>query len=160
MEVYDIAKEFVMLATEENISVSTCESMTGGLIAGTITSIPGASNIYYGGFVTYTVESKCQFLNLDINFFDTTSVVSEKTAFIMAQRICEITGSDLGISVTGFAGPDDGPENGHVCVGLCWRKNTTTFTKQFYGTRDEVREKTVQFSLLQGIEILRRNRNE
>lgn len=105
----------------KNMTFATAESCTGGQIAQQITSLPGASKVYRGGVVSYWTEVKGAVLGVPQETLDTYGAVSEPTARAMAEGVRKITGADIGVSVTGVAGPDSderGNPVGLVFVGL------------------------------------------
>jgi len=103
------------------MTFATAESCTGGQIAQQITSLPGASNVYRGGVVSYWTQVKADVLGVPQEVLDTYGAVSEQAARAMAEGAARITGADLAVSVTGVAGPDSderGNPVGLVFVGL------------------------------------------
>ena len=116
---------------EKRLSLSAAESCTGGLIAKRITDIAGCSDIFFGGCVTYTNEIKQRLLGVSADTLEKFGAVSAETAIEMARGVRERTGSDIGISATGIAGPGGGSEEtpvGTVFLGIStkdgesWRK--------------------------------------
>ena len=91
-----------------NITISSAESCSGGLISKMITDIPGCSAIYPGGVCAYSNEMKIKWLNVKSSTLEQYGAVSAETALEMAQGIRNVTGSDYGISTTGIAGPGGG----------------------------------------------------
>jgi nicotinamide-nucleotide amidase len=103
------------------LTLSAAESCTGGLIAKRITDIPGCSDVFFGGCVTYTNEVKQRLLGVSADTLDAHGAVSRETAIEMARGVRERTGSDVGISATGIAGPGGGTEEtpvGTVFLGI------------------------------------------
>ena len=94
------------LLKEKNLTFATAESCTGGDVARRFTDIPGASEFYVGGAVTYTDEVKAKVLGIDPELIKNNTAVSHQVAQAMAERIRKITGADMGVSTTGLAGPD------------------------------------------------------
>ena len=92
------------LLTNKGATIATMESMTGGLIGSTITDVPGSSAYYKGGFITYETQAKTN-LGVSQNDIHTYGVVSPQVALSMAKRTIELTKADVGISITGSAGP-------------------------------------------------------
>ncbi len=90
------------------LRLATAESCTGGLVAGCITEIPGASDIFFGGFVTYDNAAKVTALGVDEALIRDHGAVSAEVARAMAEGVVERTGADIGIAVTGIAGPSGG----------------------------------------------------
>ena len=106
---------------EEKLTLSAAESCTGGLIAKRITDIAGCSDVFFGGCVTYTNEVKQRLLGVSGDTLEKYGAVSEQTAMEMAKGVRERTGSDIGISATGIAGPGGGSEEtpvGTVFLGI------------------------------------------
>jgi len=103
------------------MTLATAESCTGGLVAEKLTAIPGASAVYRGGVVSYWTSVKADVLGVPQELLDTYGPVSEQCARAMAEGVRKLTGADLGVSVTGAAGPDAderGVPVGIVYVGL------------------------------------------
>jgi nicotinamide-nucleotide amidase len=106
---------------EHRLTLSAAESCTGGLIAKRITDIPGCSDVFFGGCVTYTNEVKQRLLGVSAETLDAHGAVSSETAIEMARGVRERTGSDIGISATGIAGPGGGTDEtpvGTVFLGI------------------------------------------
>ena len=120
MDVESIEEAVLPLLRERGLTFAAAESCTGGEIAKRITDIPGASAVFAGGCVTYTNEVKARLLGIDRELIETNGAVSEPVARLMAERVRAVTGADLGVGVTGLAGPDgDGThEVGTVFVSL------------------------------------------
>lgn len=106
---------------ESGLKLSAAESCTGGLIAKRITDIPGCSDVFLGGCVTYTNEVKQRLLGVSALTLEEYGAVSEQSATEMARGVRERTGSDIGISATGIAGPGGGSDKtpvGTVYLGI------------------------------------------
>lgn len=106
---------------EKKLTLSAAESCTGGLISKRITDIAGCSDVFFGGCVTYTNEVKQKLLGVSAATLDRFGAVSVETALEMARGVRERTGSDIGISATGIAGPGGGSEQtpvGTVFLGI------------------------------------------
>ncbi|MGA8172498.1 MAG: CinA family protein [Methylocystis sp.] len=131
--------------------VTTAESCTGGLVAGAITDLPGASEIFDRGFVTYSNAAKVEVLGVRTETLDTHGAVSRETAIEMAQGALKHSRATLAVSVTGIAGPDGGsPEKP---VGLvhfaCAGPDGARHVERRFGslTRDEIRAAAVAQAL-------------
>lgn len=100
-------------------TLASAESCTGGKFAAAVTDVPGASNIFGRGFVTYSEEAKIEELKVSVDTIADHLVVSAQVAEEMAVGARKMTGSDIAVSVTGYAGPDDGPlqESGLAYIG-------------------------------------------
>ncbi len=121
------AFELVTALKDSNLTLSTAESCTGGLIAKLITDVPGCSSAFYGGCVTYTNQIKTELLGVDPEIFDVHTAVSEACAKAMAEGVRRRLGTDIGISATGYAGPGGGTEAdpvGTVYIALSTNRQT------------------------------------
>lgn len=98
-------------------SLATAESLTGGLVGGAITAVPGASDSFRGGVISYAVAVKTAVLGVPEAVIADRGVVSEQVAVTMAQGVRRVTGADVGLATTGVAGP--GPD-GDVPAGTAW----------------------------------------
>lgn len=130
--------------------LATAESLTGGLIGGSITSVPGASKVYVGGIVSYTNEIKHKLLGVDWSDLNTFGAVSAPVAKAMARGARNALEADVAVSVTGLAGPD-GDEFGHsvgtVFIGYADEKTAFAREYHFSGDREQVRRQTVQAAM-------------
>lgn len=127
VDVSSLEDAVVRLLTEKHLTVATAESCTGGLIAKRITDIPGSSDVFHMGAVTYANEVKTKMLGVPEDVLAEYSAVSPQVARLMAQGIRERSGADFGVGVTGLAGPGGGtPEKpvGLVYIALCDGQNT------------------------------------
>lgn len=132
--------------------LTAAESLTGGMFQSTICSVPGASNVFDGGFVTYAARAKEELLGIDHQVIAEHGVVSAQTAAQMAERSRQRLGVQVGLGFTGVAGPDrlEGQPAGTVWVGLAISGQPTT-TRLFhlgaYRGRQPVRRRSVQAGL-------------
>jgi nicotinamide-nucleotide amidase len=152
------AQMLLEAARANGLWVATAESCTGGLLAGAITTPPGASAIFDRGFVTYTNDAKRDLLGVREATLVAHGAVSEEVAAEMAQGALERSRADLAVSVTGIAGPGGSefkPE-GRVCFGLATRAGVRTEMVEFGPIgRDAVRAASVEQALgllLQAVE--------
>lgn len=140
-----IAAQVLALCREKGLTLSAAESITGGLIAKCITDVPGASQVFLGGVVSYTNGVKERVLHVPHETLETYSAVSEQTARAMAEGVRALTGADLGLSVTGVAGPDR-DDRGHAVgtVYLALSAGTGTQTRQLHlnGSRPAIRDRS------------------
>ncbi|MGB9678609.1 MAG: competence/damage-inducible protein A [Thermoanaerobacteraceae bacterium] len=145
----------VNLLKEKKLTVSTAESCTGGLLAGKITDVPGASEIFNLGLVTYSNKAKQNLLNVKSETLERYGAVSHETAEEMAINILHLAKSDIGVSVTGIAGPDGGTTDkpvGLVYVGFATKEKVDVKKLMLNGSRDKIRNRTV----LNALDIIRR----
>lgn len=149
----DICKVAAKLLLEKNITVSSAESCTGGLLASKLTEISGISKVFPGSAVTYCDEVKMKVLGVKKATLDAHTAVSRETAAEMAEGVRNYFGTDVGIGITGYAGPgggDDGTPVGQVYIGICFKGKTEVIGKIYKGSRNAVRERSVNdaFALL------------
>ena len=126
MDVECVEEAVIQLLREKHMRFSAAESCTGGDIARRFTEIPGASEFFLGGVVTYTNGAKAKLLGIDPALIEEKGAVSFEVAKEMAQRVRALMGSDIGVGVTGLAGPDgDGVhEVGTVFVSMATAEQT------------------------------------
>ncbi len=109
-----------------NLTLATAESCTGGLLAGAITSIAGASNWYEGGFVTYRLSAKQRLLGISADTLRKHGAVSKIVAIQMAQQTLTHCDAQVSIATTGLAGPQgDGTATAVGTLWIAWAMNTT-----------------------------------
>jgi nicotinamide-nucleotide amidase len=150
-----LANVVVQELLRKKLTVATAESCTGGLLGEKITSIPGASEVYGFGFVTYANEAKEKLLGVDGKILETVGAVSAECAKSMALGAREKSGADIAVSVTGIAGPGGGSEEkpvGTVYIGFCDKNGCDAYLFHQAGTRERVREK----SALCALDIIRK----
>ena len=112
------ASQLASYLIEHDLRVAVAESCTGGLLAGALTSLPGSSQWFQAGLVTYQLDAKTRMLGVPAELLAEQGAVNETVARQMAQGALAATGADLAIATTGLAGPDgDGTE---VPVGTLW----------------------------------------
>lgn len=132
-------------------TLGVAESVTGGLICGRLTNVAGSSEVFRGGIISYASDVKFDVLSVDRG-----PVVSEAAAMQMAQGVRRVLGADVGLAVTGVAGPDeqDGQPVGTLCVGIALPDGTLLATTSVLpGLRDQMR----QFSVITALDFLRRH---
>ena len=117
IDVDSLERRVLELLEEKGMTFAAAESCTGGLVAQRITSVPGASAHFKGGVVVYTEQAKGRLLGIEQEFIDSHGVVSAAVARKMARRVRKKLKADLGVGITGWAGPD-GDDVGLVYVAL------------------------------------------
>ncbi|ADM09922.1 hypothetical protein PB2503_09344 [Parvularcula bermudensis HTCC2503] len=146
-----LAARLIALGIETETQIATAESCTGGLIAGALTEIAGASAVFTHGFVTYSNDAKVQCLGVPAALIAQHGAVSAPVALAMARGARSVSGADLTLSVTGIAGPGGGsPEKpvGLVFFGVSDRRGTIVHRRVFAGRdRHNVRRETVRTAL-------------
>ena len=146
------------LFIQNNLTVSTAESCTSGLLASRLTDVPGSSQYFKGGSVCYSNELKINDIGVDKDLIERYGAVSEEVAESLAKNIAQKNNTDIGIGITGIAGPDGGTEKkpvGLVFVGIFYKNNL--YIKRYNLTPDRItnRELTVTLCLNEIRKILR-----
>ena len=140
----------VRLLAKYELTVTTAESCTGGMIASKLVNVPGASDVFNEGFITYSNKAKRKILDVSKNTLKKYGAVSEQTVREMALGGVFAADSDACIAVTGIAGPDGGTAEkpvGLVYIGCCIKDEVTVKECHFHGTRMEIREQSANAAL-------------
>ena len=143
------------LLRERGVSLAVAESCTGGLLAARLTDVPGSSAFFERGFVTYSNRAKVELLGVPADLIEAQGAVSEAVAAAMAAGARRAASTDIGIGITGIAGPDGGtPEKpvGTVFVAFDGAAGTRVRQALYPGDRERVRHQATQSAL----EMLRR----
>lgn len=146
----------VRLLKKNGLTVTTAESCTGGMLAARLVNVPGVSDVYREGYITYSNKAKRRLLDVNKSTLKKYGAVSEQTAREMAIGGVFANGADVCVATTGIAGPDGGTEE--KPVGLvyisCYLKDKVTVERfQFKGNREKIREQTV----VKALDLLRRS---
>ena len=176
---FELIKKVFFVLRERGIKLITAESLTGGLIASEFTKISGASEVLWGGYIVYTPQAKISLLNIEPDIIDSFGVVSPQTVEAMALGAVKnffnascAPEPAVSIAVSGVAGPSslEGNPPGTVCVSSAFfcpapsdfkilKKDAFVFkthTYRFSGSRDEVREQTVNKAFLHVLSLTKR----
>lgn len=140
------------LLKENEFTITTAESCTGGMLSARIVSVAGVSEIFNEGFITYSNKAKRKYLGVKKSTLVKYGAVSEQTAKEMAKGVCDVTKADVGVGITGIAGPDGGTKEkpvGLVYIGVCVKGKTMVKEYHFKGERSEVRESAATYALIQ-----------
>jgi nicotinamide-nucleotide amidase len=132
------------------LTLAVAESCTGGLIGHRLTDVPGASDYFLGGVVSYSNAAKQDLLHVPAEVLAQTGAVSPETARAMARGVRAVFHADLGLAVTGIAGPSGGsPEKpvGTVYIGLATADGEDVWHAQFYGNRTQIKILTAETAL-------------
>ena len=144
-----IEEQVVNKLIDRGFHISFAESCTGGLCCGTLVNVSNASKVLDMSFVTYANEAKVELINVNPETIENYGVVSEQVAGEMCIGVAEKAHSEVGVGITGVAGPTGGTAKkpvGMVCFGFYILGNVTTRTIQFGNIgRNEVRAKSVDF---------------
>ena len=136
-------------------TVAVAESCTGGLVGHRLTEVPGSSRYFFGGWVTYDNRAKTDWLGVDPKLLAAHGAVSEPVAAMLADGARRAAGSDVGLALTGIAGPDGGTPDkpvGTLVVGLASARGTVTSRWRFHGTRSQTKLAFSQY----GLDVVRR----
>ncbi len=159
----DMVTEFVVkYLCEQGITISTAESCTGGLLSSAITSVPGSSKIFWLGLCSYSERAKVEYLGVDAKVISEYGVYSEQTASAMAKAIKKKSGSQIGVGITGIAGPlpdEDGKPAGTVFVSVTDGEREIVRDLALYDgsiepTRENIRFEAVSRALRMVAELL------
>ncbi len=146
----------VKLLAKHDLTVTTAESCTGGLVAGRLINAPGASEVFKEGFITYSNKAKRKYLEVSKSTLKKYGAVSPETAREMATGGVFATDSDVCVAVTGIAGPDGGTEEkpvGLVYIATYMKDKVQVERYQFKGNRGKIREQAV----VKALDLLRRS---
>ncbi|OPJ56833.1 CinA family protein [Alkalithermobacter paradoxus] len=146
----EMENELVKILIDNDFTISIAESCTGGIISSRIVSFPGVSSVFYEGIVTYSNESKMERLNVKKETLDKYGAVSEEVAREMAIGITKNGKVDIGLSVTGIAGPRGKTETkpvGLVYIGLYIKGNVKVKKINLMGDRNKIRNEASNVAL-------------
>ena len=153
-----IEEQLVNKLIEKNWHIACAESCTGGLVASRIVNVANASRVLDVSFVTYANEAKINYLGVSPSTILSYGVVSEEVVFEMAAGVAKEADSEVGIAVSGIAGPGGGTEKkpvGMVCFGFYINGSITTKTMQFGNPgRNEVRSLSTEYALKTALELI------
>ena len=162
IDVGTLQNAFVQELKRKGKKAATAESCTAGLVSKRITEVPGASQVFECGVVSYANRIKAEILGVSRQTLDTYTEVSEQTAREMARGIRKLSGADIGLSVTGLAGPDGGtPERPVGLVYVCASCNGFEKVLELHlsrgrrNEREEIRYMAASHLLALGLEALR-----
>lgn len=152
VDVSSLEERVVQGLRQQKLTIALAESCTGGLIAKRLTDIPGASQVLEFGWVTYSDSAKQKMLGVSPETLQKYTAVSPETALEMAKGAREKSGADIGLSVTGYAGPDGGTEEhpvGTVFIGLSWQGGEKVICppRRYMRSREQVRRSSASHAL-------------
>ncbi len=143
----DRAERVLTRFCERDLNLATAESCTGGLVAALLTDIEGCSHAFERGYVTYTDASKRELLDVSLELLNEKGAVSKEVAIAMAEGALRLSGAQVAVSVTGFAGPGgEDDEEGLVHFALARDGAATVHAQESFGPvgRDQVRQKSLE----------------
>jgi nicotinamide-nucleotide amidase len=143
--VQELASSLIKKLQENNLTIAVAESLTGGLVAASLTEIPGASKVFKGSITAYVDEIKQNILNVNKETIPNFTSISEQVALEMAINVRKILKSDIGISTTGVAGPEKsaGFAPGLVFVAISIGDHNMCQKLEITGDRSKIRNQTV-----------------
>lgn len=147
------------LLKQQNKTVSTAESCTGGYVSHLITSVSGSSEYYKGSVIAYHNTVKTSILNVPTSTLETYGAVSEETTSLMAKNVCQVMETDFGIATSGIAGPTGGTPDkpiGTIWIAVSDGKNTTTRLLQL----NKLREQNIRLTAVNVLNLLRKELNK
>ncbi len=143
---------------KKKLTLSICESCTGGMLGSIITGVPGSSKYFKGGVIAYSNDIKKRVIGIKEQTLKKFGAVSNQTAREMAKGVRRITNSDIGISITGIAGPGGGSKIkpvGLVFIALATRNKLLVFKFNFKGNREQIRKKASAKALRLAINFMK-----
>lgn len=146
-----LERAVVELLVANKLTVTCAESCTGGLLSARLINVPGVSDVYKSGYVTYSNKAKRKILGVKKSTLEKYGAVSRQTAAEMAKGLAFVAKSDVAVSITGVAGPDGGTEEkpvGLVYIACCVKGEVTTKEYHFSGSRQTIRESAVSAALV------------
>lgn len=147
----------VNILKKHHLTITTAESCTGGLVASTLINVSGVSEVLKESYITYADETKQKLLHVSKETLAKYTAVSKETAYEMVVGVTDIAAADVGISVTGIAGPDGGSGDfpvGLVYIGFKIKDSVTVERFVFNGDRMQVRMSAVDMALTRLTELL------
>ena len=141
--VESIFETVAQLLQVQHLTLGVAESCTGGMLGEFCTAIPGSSEWFSGGIIAYSNAVKMSALGIPQDLLDKHGAVSEPTAAAMAEGVRKAIGCDLGVAITGIAGPGGGTKDkpvGTVCMAVSRDTGTNTYSRRFPGTREAIRQ--------------------
>lgn len=155
-QIENIAKTLVETLTLRGERLTCAESLTGGMVASAIVSVPGASNTFFQGFVTYADQAKIQTLNISASVLAEFGAISSSTAELMAVGAKSKCDAHMSLATTGNAGPGaaEGKAVGLVYTAVCYRDKIKVTEHHFTGDRNSIRMQTLLSVLEEAVSML------
>ena len=146
----DLTELILDMCRERGLHIATAESCTGGLLGARLTAIPGSSDVYHGGVIAYDNSVKTKLLGVSDVTLRERGAVSEQAAREMAEGCAKSLGAQIGVGITGVAGPGGGTEEkpvGTVWIAVSGIGETRALGRVYVGDREEIRMRATQASL-------------
>lgn len=162
MNLADLTQEIAKRLISKGWTIALAESCTGGLVCAALTELPGSSDWFERGYITYSNQAKSECLGVSVELIESFGAVSEPVAKAMATGAQCNAGANVGASITGLAGPTGGSPDkpvGTVCFGwtiptAAGEFVTLTKTKLFSGDRQAVRQQATEYVLAELLTLL------
>jgi PncC family amidohydrolase len=153
---HDLASRVLEELSAKRATLAVAESCTGGLLCSTLTDVPGSSESFILGVVSYSDGAKRDILDVPPEDLERFGAISPQVAGAMASGVRHLSGSDLGLGVTGAAGPSapEGVEVGTVISAVAWKSGLFTRVNDIGGDRRSVKEGAVKVALDHLLEVL------
>ncbi len=145
-----LSQEIGSVLRKKRLTLSVCESCTGGMLGSIITRVPGSSKYFLGGIIAYSNDSKRRIVGVQSNELKQYGAVSPEVAGKMAQGVQSVFKSDIGIGITGIAGPSGGSKKkpvGLVYISLSSKKRILVKKLLLKGSRDQIRRRVCEKAL-------------
>ena len=145
-QIYVMSAQIVGKLRQNGLWLSVAESCTGGALGAALTAIEGSSTCFGYGIISYSNQAKIELLNVDPEILTKYTAVSRETALAMAEGVQKLSGSDISLSITGYAGPDGGDAQnplGTVYFGVIYGQVKEAFCRLLDGDREEIRKQAV-----------------
>lgn len=146
----EAAAELFACARTHAITIGTAESCTGGMVASSLASLPGVSEVFKGAVISYANEVKTALLGVEADTLSKEGAISEEVALQMAEGARAALMVDFAVSTTGIAGPDGGSEGkpvGTVWIAVAGKGKRSATLHHFSGTRNEIRQAATKAAL-------------
>ena len=140
--------QLTQLLQQKKLTIAVAESCTGGNLSALLTSVGGSSSYFDRGFITYSNQAKMDMLGVQSSTLDKFGAVSEQTAAEMVRGVIAHATVDVGVSITGIAGPAGGTSDkpvGTVCFGFCIMNECFTSQENFSGDRTQIVQSSISF---------------
>jgi len=158
MNKQSLITELYSLLRAHGFTLSVAESCTGGGLGAALTSVPGSSAYFKGGVIAYSNEAKQELLGVPAGLLAQYGAVSEEVARDMSQQVCSLLHTDVGVAITGIAGPDGGTSEkpvGLVFISASLPTGTVVEKCLVTGTREEVRQQSVERAIELTVDLLK-----
>lgn len=154
----NLEEKLVDRLIEKNYQIAFAETCTGGMMASKIIDVPNASKVLNCSFITYSNEAKIKYVNVQPTTLETFGAVSEEVAKEMAFGVAKETNAQIGVGITGIAGPLGGTKDkpvGMVCFAIQVKNEVYSYTEYFLNkSRQDVRNSSVEAVMRKILELL------